>query len=97
MSAISQKLRQGEVTVIDKFELAEVKTKLVASAVKSLSLSGKTLFVLGDYDQNAIKASANIPEVGVCESRLLNVYDIVANKNLVLTVDAIKLIEEDAQ
>ena len=86
-SALSQKLRQGEVTVIDKFE----------GAGKALSLDGKVLFVLGDYYPAAVQASRNIPTVSVCESRQLNVYDIVATKNLVLTVDAIHTLEEDAQ
>lgn len=96
-SALSEKLRQGEVTIIDKFELAEAKTKLVAGAVKALSLDGKVLFVLGDHDPVAVQASNNIPTVSVCETRQLNVYDLVATKNLVLTVDAIHYLEEDAQ
>ncbi len=96
-SALSQKLRQGEAVVIDKFALAEAKTKLVAAAVKSLAINGKALFVLGDYDADAVRASKNIPDVNVCEARTLNVYDIVATKNLVFTVDAIKKIEEAAK
>ena len=96
-SALSEKLRLGEVTVIDKLELAEAKTKLVAGAVKALELNGKVLFVLGEYNPVAVKAAGNIPTVEVCESRLLNVYDIVATKNLVITVDAINKIEEAAK
>lgn len=96
-SALSQKIRQGELTLLDKFELAEAKTKLVAGAVKALSLDGKVLFVLGEYNPQAVIASNNIPTVGVCESRQLNVYDIVSTKNLVLTLDAVRELEEDAQ
>ena len=93
-SALSEKLRQNEVVVLDKFELAEVKTKHVAAAAKALAPSGKVLFVLGEHNADALLASGNIPEVSVCEARTLNVYDIVSTKNLVLTVDAIKQIEE---
>lgn len=96
-SAISEKLRQNEVVVLDKFALAEVKTKHVANAVDALALKGKVMFVLGGYDADALRASNNIPNVGVCEARTLNVYDIVATKNIVVTVDAIKQIEEAAQ
>ena len=93
-SALSEKLRQNEIVVLDKFELAEVKTKLVAAAAKALAPSGKVMFVLGEHNADALLASGNIPEVSVCEARMLNVYDIVSTKNLVLTVDAIKQIEE---
>ena len=96
-SALSEKLRQNEVVVLDKFTLAEAKTKLVANAVDALALKGKVMFVLGEYNADALLASRNIPTVGVCEARTLNVYDIVATKNIVITVDAIKQIEEAAQ
>lgn len=96
-SALSEKLRQNEVVVLDKFALAEAKTKHVANAVDALALKGKVMFVLGGYDQDALRASKNIPNVGVCEARTLNVYDVVATKNIVITVDAIKQIEEAAQ
>lgn len=96
-SALSEKIRQNEVVVIDKFELAEAKTKLVANAVKALELNGRVMFVLEEYSADALKASNNIPDVGVCEARTLNVYDIVATKNLVITQDAIKKMEEAAK
>ncbi len=96
-SALSEKLRQQEVVILDKFELAEAKTKLVAGAVKDLKLDGRALFVLEALNRNAIVASNNIPDVNVCEARTLNVYDIVATKRLVLTVEAIKQLEEAAK
>ena len=96
-SALSEKIRQNEVVVLDKFALAEAKTKLVAGAVKALSLNGKVMFVLDEYDQVALKASKNIPTVEVCEARTLSVYDVVATKNIVITVDALKKLEEAAQ
>lgn len=96
-SALSEKLRQNEVVVLDKFALEEVKTKHVAAAAKALAPNGKVIFVLDSYNADAVRASANIPNVGVCEARTLNVYDIVSTKNIVITVDAIKQIEEAAQ
>ena len=96
-SALSEKIRQNEVVVLDKFALAEVKTKLVASAVKALSLNGKVMFVLDEYNKDALVASKNIPTVDVCGARTLNVYDVVATKNIVITVDALKKLEEAAQ
>ena len=96
-SALSEKIRQEQVVVLDKFALAEAKTKLVADAVDALGLSGKTLFVIEEYDEAAVRASRNIPTVSLEEVRLLSVYDIVATRNIVLTKGAIKKIEEAAQ
>lgn len=97
LSAVSEKIRQNEVVVLDKFVLSEVKTKHVAKAVEALGLNGKVMFVLGEYNADALLASKNIPTVNVTEARTLSVYDVVATKNLVITVDALKKIEEAAQ
>ena len=94
VSAISEKIRQNEVVVLDKLALSEVKTKHVAKTVEALGVKGKVMFVLGEYDADVLLAARNIPTVSVSEARTLSVYDIVATKNLVLTVDAIKKIEE---
>ncbi len=96
-SALSEKIRQEEIVIIDKFELAEPKTKLVASAIDALKLNGTVMFVTADYDALALRASKNMPEVGLTESRQLSVYDVVATKNIVITKDAIKKLEEAAQ
>ena len=96
-SALSEKIRQEQVVVLDKFALAEPKTKLVAEAVDALKLAGKTLFVVDEYDESAVRASRNIPTVSLEEVRLLNVYDIVATRNVVITKSAIKKIEEAAE
>ena len=94
LSAISEKIRQNEVVVLDKLALSEAKTKHVAKTVEALGVKGKVMFVLGEYDADVLLASRNIPTVSVSEARTLSVYDIVATKNLVLTVDALKKIEE---
>jgi len=93
-SALSEKIRQNEVVVLDKFAIDAVKTKNVAKAVKALDLNGSVLFVLGDYNKDAVVASKNIPNVNVCEANLFNVYEVVATKNIVITTDALKKLEE---
>ena len=75
-SALSEKIRQNEVIVLDKFEIAEAKTKLVAGAMKTLNVE-KGLIVIDGYNQDILKASNNIPTINVCDAALLNVYDIV--------------------
>ena len=95
-SALSEKIRQQQVVVLDKFALAEPKTKLVAETVDALGLAGRTLFVVESYDEAALRASRNIPTVSLEEVRLLTLYDIVATRNIVITQGAIQNIEEAA-
>ena len=97
LSALSQKIRQNELTVLDKFALAEAKTKIVAETVDNLGLKGSVIFVVSEYDEVALRASRNIPTVSLAESRQLSVYEIVSHKNIVITADAIKKIEEEAK
>lgn len=94
LSAISEKIRQNEVVVLDKFALSEVKTKVVANAIEAMGIKGRVMFVLDEYNADALLATRNIPNAGVTEARTLSVYDVVATKNLVITVDALKKIEE---
>ena len=94
LSALSQKIRQNEVVVLDKFEIAEAKTKLVANCVDALKLEGSARFVLAGYDAAAVLATRNMPEVAVTEMRTLSVYEVVSTKTLVIEQDALKQIEE---
>lgn len=94
LSAISEKIRQSEVTVLDKLALKEAKTKLFQNVIDALKLKGKTIFVTDRYEETLIRAIKNIPDAKVEEVRTLSVYDIVANRNLVMTKSAIEKIEE---
>ncbi len=94
LSAISEKIRQSEVTVLDKLALKEAKTKLFQNVIDALKLKGKTIFVTDGYEETLIRAIKNIPDAKVEEVRTLSVYDIVANRNLVMTKSAIEKIEE---
>ena len=94
LSAISEKIRQSEVTVLDKLTLKEAKTKLFQNSIDALKRNGKTIFVTEGYDETLNRAIKNIPDAKVEEVRTLSVYDIVANRNLVMTKSAIEKIEE---
>lgn len=96
-SALSQKVRQNELMVLDAFTVSEPKTKIIANAVDALKLNGSVLFVTEEHDDTALLASRNIPSVSLSEVRLLNVYDVVSTKNIVLTAGAIKKLEEAAK
>ncbi|MBQ8430521.1 MAG: 50S ribosomal protein L4 [Clostridia bacterium] len=93
-SAISKKLEQNEITVLDKIEFAEAKTKEMAKMIEKFDFKNRTIIVTAENDSFVNRVAGNIQKLTVTEARLLNVCDIVDNKNIVFTLDAIKKIEE---
>ena len=94
-SAISAKLADSEVVVLDAIALAEPKTKLVQEILNNFKVDGKNvMFVLKEKDATVLRASNNIPNLKVTYADVLGTYDIVANSRLYITKDAIKKLEE---
>ena len=94
-SAISAKLADSEVVVLDSVVLAEPKTKLVQEILNNFKVDGKNvMFVLKEKDDTVLRASNNIPNLKVTYADVLGTYDIVANSKLYITKDAIKKLEE---
>ena len=94
LSALSTKIKQGEVTVLDKFGFDMPKTKDAKAFVDAFKFNGSVLVVNDINDKNIKLATANIPSLSVEEVSNLNTYEVVANKNIVLSQSAIKQIEE---
>lgn len=94
VSAISQKIKADEFVVLDKIELAEPKTKLMAEVCKNLDAGKKALFVLDAANVNVSRASSNLKDVDLVQAELLNVYEMVRAGKMFVTVDALKKIEE---
>lgn len=92
--ALSEKLAQKEIKVLDEFKLEAPKTKLVKNFVDGFKFEKSVLLVLDSKNDDALRASNNLQNVEVTTSNLLNVYDVVSNKNVVLTKAAVKSIEE---
>lgn len=92
-SALSAKLSDGNLIVLDKLDI-EAKTKQMAAVLKALKIESRVLLVLPAGSDNALRASHNIPEVRTAASENLGVYDIVANAVILTTVDAVKAIEQ---
>ena len=90
--ALSAKLEDNAVTVIDDFKLEAIKTKALAGVLNTLNLAD-ILIVSDSEDANLALSSRNIPDVKVIKTEGLNVYDILKFKNLLLVEDAIKNIE----
>lgn len=94
LSALSEKIRTNEVTVLDEIKLKDVKTKEVASILKTLGLDKTTLFVTAENDELLLRASGNLEKVEVTTADLINVYEVVKNNSCVFTKEAIEKIEE---
>jgi len=81
--------------VLDKLDLEAISTKNFNGIVKTFSLT-KPLFVIDKKNEVVEKSARNIPFVKVLRVEGLNVYDIIRHEQLILTLDALKRIEEGA-
>ena len=93
-SALSEKLRDKNVTVLDKFDISSAKTKDAQKFLDAFKFDGSVLVVSADNTNKEIRAVRNIPNLDTVDVSLLNVYDVVASKNVVLTESAIEYLEE---
>ena len=93
-SALTDRLQEGKLIVLDELKLAEIKTKAFAQVMTNLKIENKALFVLGEMDQNVILSARNLPEAKTTQTSEINVYDIMNAQTLVLTKDAVAKIEE---
>lgn len=93
-SAISTKLANKELIVLDNLDIKDAKTKTMVEVLKNIGADRTAVIVTKGANENVLRASANLQNVEVTASDLLNVYDIVKCDKLVVTADAIKSIEE---
>ena len=93
-SALSLKLQNNELVVVDKLEVKEPKTKDFMKVVNALGVERKGLFVGSELSENLVRSSNNVANVLVLEANEINVLDIMNVNKLVLSVDAVKKIEE---
>jgi large subunit ribosomal protein L4 len=90
--ALSSKLQDKALVVLDGFDLAEIKTKRFVEAIKALKLKS-ALIVTETKNDHLERSSRNVPAVKVLRSEGLNVYDVLKYDTLVLVQSAIKAIE----
>lgn len=93
-SLLSSKVLENSLTVVDKFELKEIKTKQVVNALNNLKVEGKTLIMIPEKDEMLQRSARNIENVRTSSVSTINVFDLLKYKNLVVTVDTIKKLEE---
>ena len=93
-SALSQKLAQNELVVLDKVELEAPKTKYAQALLDAFKYTKPTLLVVSGDNADLLRASANIQNLLVVDAKLANTYEVVASTNVLMTKDAVKAIEE---
>ena len=97
-SALTAKVQDGDLIVLDKLELTDVKTREIAAMLKALGATRKALILTEGVNENVVRAAANIPGVTVAfierESGSLNVLDILNHDKFIATLGAVKVAEE---
>ena len=93
-SALAYKNIAKELIVVDNFNLENAKTKDAKQALENLKVSKNVLIVVNELDDNIILATRNLKNVNLLQANEINTLDIVAADNMIVTVDAVKTIEE---
>jgi len=91
--ALSLRLSEGAITVVDSLDLGEYKTKRVAEILRELGIEGGALIVIDAADDHLERSTRNLPKVKVLRVAGLNVYDVLHHPKLVATKAAIAAIE----
>ena len=93
-SALTYKANDKELFVVENFDVKTNKTKDFIKMLEDLKLNGKTLIVVKELTDNLILASRNLKDVKVIETHEINTFDVVNYTNLVITEEAVKMLEE---
>ena len=93
-SILSSKVLENELVVVDALSLNEIKTKEMVKVLANLKVEGKSLIVLPEKNENVQKSARNIEGVKTSLVNTINVYDLLKYKNLVITLDTVKKLEE---
>ena len=93
-SALTGKLNDNDIVVVDALNLEQAKTKEMVKILAALNIEKRVLVVITDEDKAVVRAANNIPCVKTINSSLINVYDIVANAKVLMTKAAVEKIQE---
>jgi large subunit ribosomal protein L4 len=93
-SALSVKVADSNMVVVDSIKTDEFKTKTMVEMLKALNVQGKALIVTADADAKVVKSVSNIPGVKTATVNTLCVYDILNYDKFIVSSDAVKKIEE---
>ena len=93
-SCLSSKVLEKELVVVDSLPLKEIKTKEMVNALTNLKVEAKTLILLPEKNETLQKSARNIEGDKTTLVNTINVYDLLKYKNLVITLDTVKKLEE---
>lgn len=93
-SALSSKVMDNEIIVLDSLTMDEYKTKTIAEMLKALGSDKKALIVLPEINEKVVASAKNIPGVKTTQVNTLNVYDILNADKFIVVKDAVAKIEE---
>ncbi|MFL8245355.1 50S ribosomal protein L4 [Clostridioides difficile] len=93
-SALSSKVQNSEVIVLDALNMDAPKTKEFAQILNNINAAKKALVVIADKNDNVIKSARNIEGVQTALVNTMNVYDILKYDSFIITTDAVKKVEE---
>ena len=91
---LSAKVREGNMRLVKELDIKEPKTKEMISVLSSLGIESSALIVTAERALNVTRSAANLPEVKVLPSSLINVVDLLSYEMMIATVPAIRNIEE---
>ena len=92
-SALTSRVQENKLVVVDELKFDEIKTKKFAEVLKNLNLD-KALVVLNENDENVVMSAKNISTVKTTQINTINVYDVLKYNTVVLTKAAVESIEE---
>ena len=93
-SVLSAKAAQGEIVVVDKIALDAIKTKDFRSFLTAVKADGKAAVITPEVNEVVVKSARNLPGVTTAPAKLINVYDLLNAKTLVIDKEALAVIEE---
>ena len=93
-SALTSKLNDGDIIVVDALKFDQPKTKLMVKFLSNFELSNTTMLVLPGRDETVLRAGNNVEKLLTSYVNTLNVYDILKASKIILTQDALKGVEE---
>lgn len=93
-SALTSKVLNGEIIVLDELNIEEPKTKEMVKILDSIKANKKALIVMDESNENVMKSIRNIPNVEVTIANTLNVYDILKYDSFIITKAAVRKVEE---
>ena len=93
-SALTSKVQSNNLIVLDELKLDEIKTKSFLAVMNNLKVQKGLVVMAGDNNGNVILSARNVPDIDTARADMINVYDIMKAKTLVLTKDAVTKIQE---